>query len=209
WKERGTGEMRLLKEKKSERVRALMRQEKTLKIIANHYVVENGPYCSLKPNAGSEKCWVWMANDYAEGEQRTEQFALKFGNPDLAKAFEKAFNEAKQENADIISGEKAVKKEAEKKEEKGEEKKEEFAATMTTGGDQHFWDETRKPWNDLENERRPVKPQKKASGSRVTQDTGKASQAMAGYFADMVMQQAINDKMKASAAGDTTGFGMK
>ncbi|KAF4746343.1 hypothetical protein FOZ63_016886, partial [Perkinsus olseni] len=170
----------------------------------------NGPYCSLKPNAGSEKCWVWMANDYAEGEQRTEQFALKFGNPDLAKAFEKAFNEAKQENADIISGEKAVKKEAEKKEEKGEEKKEErFAATMTTGGDQHFWDETRKPWNDLENERRPVKPQKKASGSRVTQDTGKASQAMAGYFADMVMQQAINDKMKASAAGDTTGFGMK
>ncbi|KAF4658386.1 hypothetical protein FOZ61_005669 [Perkinsus olseni] len=80
---------------------------------------------------------------------------------------------------------------------------------MTTGGDQHFWDETRKPWNDLENERRPVKPQKKASGSKVTQDTGKASQAMAGYFADMVMQQAINDKMKASAAGDTTGFGMK
>mmetsp|Transcript_15155 Transcript_15155/g.16518 ORF Transcript_15155/g.16518 Transcript_15155/m.16518 type:complete len:128 (-) Transcript_15155:8-391(-) len=77
WKERGTGEMRLLKEKKSGRVRALMRQEKTLKIIANHYVVENGPYCSLKPNAGSEKCWVWMASDYADGAESTEQFALK------------------------------------------------------------------------------------------------------------------------------------
>lgn len=34
-----------------------------------------------------------MASDYAEGEQRTEQFALKFGNPELAQAFEKAFNE--------------------------------------------------------------------------------------------------------------------
>ncbi|EER17458.1 Ran-specific GTPase-activating protein, putative [Perkinsus marinus ATCC 50983] len=121
WKERGTGEMRLLKEKKSGRVRALMRQEKTLKIIANHYVVENGPYCSLKPNAGSQKCWVWMASDYAEGEQRTEQFALKFGNPELAQAFEKAFNEAKQENAKIISGEKTKKNEAAEKEEKEEE----------------------------------------------------------------------------------------
>ncbi|KAF4673207.1 hypothetical protein FOL47_010827 [Perkinsus chesapeaki] len=70
-----------------------------------------------------------------------------------------------------------------------------------TGNDQHFWDETRKPWNDLENERRPVKPQKKASGSRVTEDTGKASQAMAGYFADMVMQQAISDKLKGSSGG--------
>ena len=36
WKERGVGHVRLLKHKESQRIRLLMRQEKTLKIRANH-----------------------------------------------------------------------------------------------------------------------------------------------------------------------------
>lgn len=36
WKERGAGSVRFLKHKKTEKVRLVMRQSKTLKICANH-----------------------------------------------------------------------------------------------------------------------------------------------------------------------------
>lgn len=60
--------------------------------------------------------------------------------------------------------------------------------------DEHFWDQTRKPWMDLEGERTVVKPTKTAKKhARANENTGKASQMMAGYFQDMVMQQAVKD----------------
>ena len=37
WKERGTGNVKLLKHKETGKVRLVMRQSKTLKICANHY----------------------------------------------------------------------------------------------------------------------------------------------------------------------------
>ena len=60
--------------------------------------------------------------------------------------------------------------------------------------DKHFWDETRKPWADLEGEKRTVKPIKSAkSTSKSNESTGFASQRMAGYFQDLVMSEAIAD----------------
>lgn len=100
WKERGTGDVKLLLNKSTSRVRLLMRQEKTMKIVANHYVVADAdPYYELKPNAGSDKIWVWMAQDFADGELVVEQFALKFGNPEKAASFHVAFEDAKVRNA--------------------------------------------------------------------------------------------------------------
>jgi hypothetical protein len=37
WKERGTGDVRLLAHKQSSKVRLVMRRDKTLKVCANHY----------------------------------------------------------------------------------------------------------------------------------------------------------------------------
>ena len=37
WKERGIGDLRLLQNKDTKKIRILMRQEKTHKIVANHY----------------------------------------------------------------------------------------------------------------------------------------------------------------------------
>ena len=60
--------------------------------------------------------------------------------------------------------------------------------------EKHFWDETRKPWMDREGEQRAVKPTKTAKNhARANENTGKASQRMAGYFQDMVMEQAVKD----------------
>lgn len=37
WKERGTGDVRLLQHKDNKKVRVVMRRDKTLKVCANHY----------------------------------------------------------------------------------------------------------------------------------------------------------------------------
>lgn len=37
WKERGTGDVKILRQKKQNTCRVLMRRDKTLKICANHY----------------------------------------------------------------------------------------------------------------------------------------------------------------------------
>lgn len=39
WKERGTGDAKLLRNKESKKIRFLMRQEKTLKVAANFYCI--------------------------------------------------------------------------------------------------------------------------------------------------------------------------
>ena len=41
WKERGTGDVRLLKHKENGKTRLVMRRDKTLKVCANHYGMYN------------------------------------------------------------------------------------------------------------------------------------------------------------------------
>eukprot|EP00927_Polykrikos_kofoidii_P064233 TRINITY_DN5932_c0_g1_i10.p1 TRINITY_DN5932_c0_g1~~TRINITY_DN5932_c0_g1_i10.p1 ORF type:complete len:531 (-),score=99.17 TRINITY_DN5932_c0_g1_i10:359-1789(-) len=95
WKERGLGDAKLLKHRETGKVRFFMRQEKTLKVVGNHYVIEHAPYCDLQPNMGSDKCWVWSAQDCSDGDVKTERVALKFGNAELAMEFKEAFERAK------------------------------------------------------------------------------------------------------------------
>jgi len=94
WKERGLGDARLLKDRTAGRVRFLMRQEKTGKLVANHYCD-----CDLKPNKDSEKIWVWTAQDCSDGDPAVEQLALKFASAELAGQFREAWDAARQANA--------------------------------------------------------------------------------------------------------------
>lgn len=102
WKERGLGEARLMKDKATGRVRFLLRQEKTGKVVANHYVLDHSLYCDLRPNATSDKIWVWSAQDYAEGQLEVERLALKFGSSELAGRFREAFEDAKARNVEAL-----------------------------------------------------------------------------------------------------------
>ena len=43
WKERGTGDVRLLKHKENGKTRLVMRRDKTLKVCANHYSTSTRP----------------------------------------------------------------------------------------------------------------------------------------------------------------------
>ncbi|KAH0551183.1 single stranded nucleic acid binding protein [Trichoglossum hirsutum] len=121
WKERGTGDVRLLKHKENGRTRLVMRRDKTLKVCANHYVV---PDMKLSPNVGSDRSWVWNATaDVSEGEPEAQTLAIRFANSDSkffkpslrlasykvvnyshidANLFKEAFLKAQQENEAIL-----------------------------------------------------------------------------------------------------------
>ncbi|KAK1428657.1 hypothetical protein QVD17_17496 [Tagetes erecta] len=103
WKERGAGSVKFLKHKKSERVRLVMRQSKTLKICANHLII---PTMSVQEHSGNEKSCVWHASDFADGELKDELFCIRFATVDNCKKFMETFQEVaesqkgKEENKD-------------------------------------------------------------------------------------------------------------
>jgi Ran-binding protein 1 len=102
WKERGTGELRMLQHKENCRIRIVMRRDQTLKICANH-VISNEMV--LKPNIGSDKSWVYnVLADVSEGSSTAETFAIRFGNKDTAEEFKAKFEEAKAINSDVAAG---------------------------------------------------------------------------------------------------------
>ncbi|XP_059478452.1 ran-specific GTPase-activating protein-like [Neocloeon triangulifer] len=94
WKERGTGEVKLLRHMQKPIVRLVMRRDKTLKVCANHFI---RPWMKLSPNCGSDRAWVWSVNvDYADEEPKPELLAIKFANAaDATKWFE-TFEMAKE-----------------------------------------------------------------------------------------------------------------
>lgn len=102
WRERGIGEAKILRHKEHQRLRLLMRQEKTMKIIANHAI---DPRIKLEPNAGSDRSWVWSAFDFAEGELVETVFALRFPDSEIATSFKESFESAQEEMAKVLAGE--------------------------------------------------------------------------------------------------------
>jgi len=110
WKERGTGDVRLLKHRENGKTRLVMRRDKTLKVCANHYIV---PDMKLSPNVGSDRSWVWnAAADVSEGEPEAQTLAIRFGNSENANLFKEAFIKAQQENEALFSKSAAAAEEA-------------------------------------------------------------------------------------------------
>ncbi|XP_064800377.1 E3 SUMO-protein ligase RanBP2-like isoform X2 [Oncorhynchus masou masou] len=98
WKERGVGVLKFLKNATNGRLRVLMRREQVLKVCANHWITTT---MNLKPLAGSDKAWIWLANDFSEGDAKLEQLAAKFKTPELAEEFKLKFEECQRLLLDI------------------------------------------------------------------------------------------------------------
>ena len=94
WKERGTGEVRLLKNPRTGKIRLVMRRDQTLKVCANHMVT---PEITLRPNVGSDRSWVYnVLADVSDGESKPELFAIRFANSDNANQFKSKFEECQK-----------------------------------------------------------------------------------------------------------------
>ncbi|KAH9030155.1 ran/spi1 binding protein [Lactarius pseudohatsudake] len=120
WKERGTGEARLLQHKDTQKIRLVMRREKTLKVCANHLISAD---MRLQPNIGSDRSWVWkVVADYSEDPPTSETLAIRFANSEYAGQFKKAFEDAQANNTKLASASVAA---AEEKSEETAESKDE------------------------------------------------------------------------------------
>ncbi|XP_030057332.1 E3 SUMO-protein ligase RanBP2 isoform X2 [Microcaecilia unicolor] len=93
WKERGVGNVKILRHKISGKIRLLMRRDQVLKICLNHYINTS---MKLKPNADSDKSFVWHAFDYADEMPKPEQLAIRFKTPEEAALFKYQFEEAQK-----------------------------------------------------------------------------------------------------------------
>ena len=102
WKERGTGYIKILKNKESKKVRVLMRRNQTFKVCANHFIL---PYMQLKANNNSDRAFLWNAVDFADGTESHDTLSVKFKNAEVANAFKKAFEDGKAQNAEILKTE--------------------------------------------------------------------------------------------------------
>ncbi|KAF8351149.1 RanBP1 domain-containing protein [Amanita rubescens] len=123
WKERGTGDVRLLKHKETKKIRLVMRRDKTLKVCANHMISAE---MRLQPNIGSDRSWVWkVAADYSETPPTSETLAIRFANSENAAQFKTAFENARESNIKLSpNATNANDKEDEEEEKDDEEKKE-------------------------------------------------------------------------------------
>lgn len=99
WKEKGVGEMKILKHKHAPNTyRVLMRRDQVLKLCANHRITPD-----IKLETMSEKQLRWLANDCSEGHPVPELLAIKFRLEEDAKAFQEAFHKAQQASSSAAS----------------------------------------------------------------------------------------------------------
>ncbi|XP_061165274.1 E3 SUMO-protein ligase RanBP2-like isoform X2 [Saccostrea echinata] len=94
WKERGLGDIKILENEQTKKIRILMRREQIHKICCNHYITKE---LDLKPMPNSNgKAWIWFAMDHSDEEPKYENFSVRFKTPDIANRFKEAFDNAKQ-----------------------------------------------------------------------------------------------------------------
>ncbi|NXG52952.1 RBP2 ligase, partial [Psilopogon haemacephalus] len=98
WKERGVGNLKILKNEVNGKVRILMRREQVLKVCANHWITTT---MNLKQLCGSDKAWMWMASDFSDGDAKLENLAAKFKTPEQAEEFKQRFEECQRLLLDI------------------------------------------------------------------------------------------------------------
>ncbi|XP_054725752.1 E3 SUMO-protein ligase RanBP2 [Anastrepha obliqua] len=114
WKERGIGDMKILKSKEGSS-RILMRRDQTHKICANHKITKE---LILTTHTSEKNGYIWVANDFADEELKTERFFARFKLQESAQQFYNAFKKAQKEAEELDRKKEATISEEQKEEEK-------------------------------------------------------------------------------------------
>lgn len=121
FKERGTGDLKFLKHKETGRIRILMRQDKTHKVVANFIVSGQDPLCKLVALKTNEKSWVWSCYDFSDNETAIEKLCGRFTSVDEFNRFKTVVDDARASNKALAEKkEEAAKEEPAKEEPKAE-----------------------------------------------------------------------------------------
>lgn len=85
WKERGVGELKILKHPANGTFRLLLRREQVYKVVLNQRII---PEMDLMPLQTSDKAWCWGGINHAEdAEGVVEKLAARFKNSEEADEF--------------------------------------------------------------------------------------------------------------------------
>ncbi|CAD8117434.1 unnamed protein product [Paramecium sonneborni] len=98
WKERGVGDLKFLKNKKSNKIRLLMRQDKTGKLIANHFITAQEGFCKLSQLKTADKSWIWTCYDASDEQAKVWQLCVRFTSPEEVERFKTEFEKAYENN---------------------------------------------------------------------------------------------------------------
>lgn len=90
WKERGVGDLKILKARDSNRIRLLMRRDTIFKVCLNQYITKDMKL-ELKED---KKSITWSAIDYSDDTPTPQIFLLRLKNPENAQLFLQAFESA-------------------------------------------------------------------------------------------------------------------
>ncbi|XP_024081343.1 E3 SUMO-protein ligase RanBP2-like isoform X1 [Cimex lectularius] len=91
WKERGVGDVKILKHKTNNTTRILMRREIVMKLCLNHYITPD-----IQMESKGKKSWMWSARDFSEGLLASETFSIRFTNESSAVKFHDIFLECQK-----------------------------------------------------------------------------------------------------------------
>jgi len=92
WKERGTGDIRILRHNQDKTYRIVMRREKTMRLCANHSIQ---PWMELLKHSNNEKAWVWKTHaDFADEVKKPETLAVRFSSVEKAHLWKQQFDKA-------------------------------------------------------------------------------------------------------------------
>lgn len=92
WKERGLGNIKILKNNNNNKCRIVMRREQIHKLCANHAITSE---MEMKTTQ-NETTLIWGANDYTEEEMKLEKFLVRFKFVEQAKKFKEIFEYARK-----------------------------------------------------------------------------------------------------------------
>ncbi|XP_037897079.1 E3 SUMO-protein ligase RanBP2-like [Glossina fuscipes] len=79
WKERGLGNVKILRHLVTKRLRVLMRRDQVLKICLNHALSED-----LEYKRKDDKSWLFAVNDFSEETIELQKFCLRFESKKIA-----------------------------------------------------------------------------------------------------------------------------
>jgi hypothetical protein len=97
WKERGVGDLKILRHPVRQTYRVLLRRDQILKIACNHLIATD---MELKPMPGSDNALCWFAQDFSEGELRVEHLAARFKTSEPKNDFKAKFEECQKRLAE-------------------------------------------------------------------------------------------------------------
>ena len=90
WKERGVGDIKIMKHRQTNRTRIIMRRDQIWKVCCNHYITAG---MTLVPGS-NEKSWVWFTHsDFTDEKPQPEKLAVRFKKPETAAQFKRVFEE--------------------------------------------------------------------------------------------------------------------